>query len=488
VDALILICRLVLAVVFAVAAVAKLTDRADTRRAVVDFGVREPVAAWLAIGLPIAELAVAVLLLPASTAPAGALGALLLLLLFSAAILFNLAHGREPECHCFGQLHSAPAGPRTLARNGLLAVVAALTLAGTVLADDPGAVAWVEHLDGAETAVVAIGAATALLAIAGATAFVSLLRSYGRVLVRLERMEQTLAAAGLTVEPRAQVAVHGLEPGTPAPGFAGLDELLALRLPALLLFVSPDCGPCRALLPEVARWQTEHADRLTVAIASAGKPGGEVRPEAAELGLSRVFLDEELELYRAFEANGTPSAVLIAPDGSIASHVASGQERIEALVAGVLDARGLPIGAPIPELELPSLDGERVNLAELRGHETLLLFWNPDCGHCRAMHDELLTREADANGSSPRLVIVSSADEAKIRADGFTSTVLLDEDFEAGDEFGIRGTPMAVVLAADGRIASGVAAGAKAILALAEPRDNAEVLALPETREPTRPR
>jgi hypothetical protein len=41
---------------------------------------------------------------------------------------------------------------------------------------------------------------------------------------------------------------------------------------------------------------------------------------------------------------------------------------------------------------------------------------------------------------------------------------------------------MAVLLDADGRIASGVAAGARAVMALAEPRDNAEVLTLPGTR------
>ncbi len=477
-DALLLTSRLLLAAVLAVAALAKLADREGTRQAMVAFGAPRPAAAPLALALPLVELAVAALLLPAATALAGALGALGLLLLFSGAIALNLVRGLEPECHCFGQLHSAPAGPGTLVRNGLLALVAALTVAGTLAADDPSAVAWVERLDGGEIALLAVGVAVAVLAAASAIAFVSLLRSYGRALVRLERMERTLKAAGLTVEPSTDAVVRGLEPGTPAPRFAGLDELLAPRLPALLLFVSPDCGPCRALLPEVAIWQAEHADRLSVAVASAGEPE-EVRAEAAELGLDRVLVDEGLGLYHAFEANGTPSAVLIAPDGSIASRVASGQERVEALVAGVVHAPGIPIGAPIPDLELPSLDGEIVNLADLRGHETLLLFWNPDCGHCRAMHDRLLAREADANGSSPRLVILSSGEEAKIRADGFSSTVLRDEYFDAGQVLGISGTPMAVLLGADGRIASGVAAGAKAILALAEPRNDPQVLALP---------
>jgi len=84
------------------------------------------------------------------------------------------------------------------------------------------------------------------------------------------------------------------------------------------------------------------------------------------------------------------------------------------------------------------------------------------------MHERLLASEAGANGSSRRLMIVSSGDEARVRAEGFSSTVLLDDYFDAAEEFGIRGTPMGVVLGADGRVASGVGAGAKAILALAE--------------------
>ena len=47
-------------------------------------------------------------------------------MLFVVGIGVNLARGRNPECHCFGQLHSAPAGWKTLARTGALAAVAGL--------------------------------------------------------------------------------------------------------------------------------------------------------------------------------------------------------------------------------------------------------------------------------------------------------------------------------------------------------------------------
>ena len=257
-----------------------------------------------------------------------------------------------------------------------------------------------------------------------------------------------------------------------------LDDLLAPGVPLMLLFASPHCGPCQELLPEVATWQSEHGDRLTVAVASDATPA-DVRAEAEEFALARVLVDQGGGLYAAFEANGTPSAVLIAPDGSIASHVASGVAGVEALVAGVVDAPGLPVGAPLPALELASLDGGRVALADLRGRDTLLLSWNPDCGFCRAMHDDLLAWEAGADPDGPRLVVVSSGDAAKLRSEGFRSTVLLDEQLAAGEALGMNGTPMAVLLGADGRIASEVVAGAGAVFALVQPPGRLEVLSSP---------
>jgi hypothetical protein len=47
------------------------------------------------------------------------------------------------------------------------------------------------------------------------------------------------------------------------------------------------------------------------------------------------------------------------------------------------------------------------------------------------------------------------------------SPVVLDQGFSAGGKFGAGGTPMAVLVDAEGNIASEVAAGAQAVLALA---------------------
>jgi hypothetical protein len=88
-DIALLLARLLPASVFVVAGVAKLADRSGTRQALADFGVPSPLVAPLGALLPLAELAVAAALLPASTAWWGALGALVLLLLFVAGIGVN---------------------------------------------------------------------------------------------------------------------------------------------------------------------------------------------------------------------------------------------------------------------------------------------------------------------------------------------------------------------------------------------------------------
>jgi hypothetical protein len=126
-----LVARIVLACVFFLAAVSKLADLAGSRRAAAAFGVPDRFAGVVGVGLPLCELAVAVALVPAGSARFGALGALVLVAGFLVVISSALVRGETPDCHCFGQVHSAPVGWRTLARNaGLLAVAGFVAVAG----------------------------------------------------------------------------------------------------------------------------------------------------------------------------------------------------------------------------------------------------------------------------------------------------------------------------------------------------------------------
>lgn len=479
-DELGLVAGLALAALFTVSGLAKIADQPGTRTAVRDFGSPEGIVGAIALALPVVELTVVALLVASPTRVVGGAGAIALLGIFSAAIGLSLARGRTPDCHCFGQLHSAPTSWKTLVRNAVLAGFAVVVLAGGK--NGTSAFGWLGNLSAAEVVAVSACLLTAVVAVGSSLAFVTLMRSHGRVLLRLDKVESALSEAGIEVAEEALLPELGLDPGTPAPAFAAesttgssvsLDDLLAPGLPVLLAFASPNCGPCKALMPKLAQWQVEHAESLTLAVAISGERDS-VRAEAEENEFQWALLDADLALYDAYQATGTPSAVLISADGTIASYVASGANEIEQLVERALagdehyeQIEGLPIGAASPELDLRDLDGEPVSFADPDGRQTLVLFWNPDCGFCRSMLDDLLAWERNTPVGAPRLVVVSSGDGASSRADGFGSTVALDADFSAGTTFDAGGTPMAVLLDAEGRIASPLVAGAEAVLSLA---------------------
>src|SRR4051812_13247776 len=186
--------RAVLAGVFGLAALAKLADREGSSVALREFGVPTRFVAPLAVLLPAAELAVAVTLLLTPTARGGAVGALVLLVLFITAIGANVARGRQPDCHCFGQLHSAPAGPATLVRNRLLAAVAALVVWRGPGAGAPASGRWLGNL-GAIGWVVLVGAAiVALVLTAILRLLLQLMQQNGRLLSAFDLVENRLKA------------------------------------------------------------------------------------------------------------------------------------------------------------------------------------------------------------------------------------------------------------------------------------------------------
>ena len=116
-----LIARLLLAVVFAIAGAAKLFNVDGARKSMADFGIPGPLVSPMARLLPLMELLLAVALIPVISAWWAAIGVLIMLLLFIGAIGINLARGRRPDCHCFGQLHASPVGWKTIVRNSALA-------------------------------------------------------------------------------------------------------------------------------------------------------------------------------------------------------------------------------------------------------------------------------------------------------------------------------------------------------------------------------
>ena len=338
--------RLLLAAVFIVAGWAKLADVAGSRRSMTDFGVPAALAPAFAVLVPCTELACAAALATVRLAWWGSIGASTLLIAFTAGMTANLLLGRKPDCRCFGQVYSSQIGWPSLLRNALLLGLAALIAAQGPAGSGPGVMAaW--NAARARGLVVP----TWVLALIGAWILAGIWLYWS--LPESDREEERPAPGSGPVptavpepaRPTNQWGL-GLPLDTPAPAFAlnslggdvvTLDSLRESGKPLLLVFTRPNCPSCDGVLPDVALWQREHAQRLLVMpISKSGFDAN--REKVAKYGLLDVLVQQDNEVADAYGVEMVPGAVLVA-DGRIASPVAEGRDAIRALVAEAVEER-----------------------------------------------------------------------------------------------------------------------------------------------------
>jgi len=193
------------------------------------------------------------------------------------------------------------------------------------------------------------------------------------------------------------------------------------------------------------------------------------------------------------------------------------EKRLNELEFGESDKpKGLPLGSEAPALELVDLAGERHTLAQFRGQPVLLIFFNPDCGFCREMMPKLAIFSAGSTGhrpvppgdspggiasvlqslkdatsqahpadvpfgespngaggspALPRILIITTGDAEKNRPffakQKLECPILLQNEMEVATAYQANGTPSGYLISAEGKIASELAMGAEALLALA---------------------
>jgi peroxiredoxin len=185
-----------------------------------------------------------------------------------------------------------------------------------------------------------------------------LLRQNGRLLLRIEEMEKRLhelefdeseQPRGLAMEngdgradrfrerslARSRIKRDGLKAGTVAPEFRlprldGRGELSLSQLrgrPVLLVFSSPECGPCNALAPHLQKFHRAHPE-VEVVMISKGE-ARENRAKVKEHGLSfPIVLQQQWEISRLYGMFATPIAYLIGEDGMILHDIAVGTNGI----------------------------------------------------------------------------------------------------------------------------------------------------------------
>ena len=433
----------------------------------------------MALLLPVFEVFTATLLLVSATWWAS-IAAQVLLSIFTIVIVVNLARGKRPDCHCFGQLHAKPIGVSTLVRNGGLLGLSTILL---FVRQSPNfsfssgfAFLFKEHLLGT----VLVGGIGFFMA-GQSWLSLHLLRQNGRLLLRIESLEST-SEMKATHKIKAPL---GLQPGSQAPNFellslngklVSLDSLRSAAKPVLLLFSDPNCGTCKAMLPDVSRWSREYENQMSVVLLSRGDEKANKRYIGAH-GINYVLRQHDYEVSSAYQAWGTPSAVVVGADGIIHSSVASGSEAIaelvKKLVSGTLSVPktatkplALARGSAVPKFSLADLKGRIWTLDDFSGQSVLLVFWNPSCGFCERMLPDLRLWENKRLSIEPRLVLISSSSPNANQALELDATVLLDNSHQTMAAFGAGGTPSGLLIDGKGRVASELAMGASAIFAL----------------------
>lgn len=145
------------------------------------------------------------------------------------------------------------------------------------------------------------------------------------------------------------------------------------------------------------------------------------------------------------------------------------RRRVDEQAAATLGPEGVPIGAVAPDFSLRDTRGGRTSLEGLLagGRRVLLVFVHPGCELCAALARELprwrertvkeLTIAVITNGSVEENIAWGSEQQLG------DIPLIVQEGNEASLRYRIRGTPSAVLVDADGRIAAAVARGAIAI-------------------------
>ncbi len=266
-----------------------------------------------------------------------------------------------------------------------------------------------------------------------------LVRQNGRILVRLQEIEQQL-------RPRAganRQETGGLPLGTVAPDFE-LPDLSGARRKlsefrgqnVLLVFFNPQCGYCTKMAADLAALPTDGGNQRAVPVVVSTGDAEENCGLVERYGIRcPILLQAQMEVAAMFGATGTPMGYRIDGAGRIASELAVGAEPLlrlaiapapikpdaaangfaphganddPSLARSRLNRSGLKSGTLAPDFRLPRIDGGELSLADFRGERVLLVFSDPDCGPC----DELAPRlqEIHVQQTELQVLVVSRRD------------------------------------------------------------------------------
>lgn len=126
------------------------------------------------------------------------------------------------------------------------------------------------------------------------------------------------------------------------------------------------------------------------------------------------------------------------------------------LAAPPLAAQRVRVGLPAPDFSLPTMSGQSVRLAELRGHPVVLNFWATWCPPCLTELPALVSAWNAQRPAGLQILAINGDDERAAVIREFTTRmalpfpVLLDARARVNDRYRITGLPTTVFIDAEG--------------------------------------
>jgi peroxiredoxin len=332
------------------------------------------------------------------------------------------------------------------------------------------------------------------------TLFYQLLRQQGRILLRLDDLENS-ATRGLGTEGGcAELQPMGLRVGAQFPAFhypdlagrvVGLKDFEGGR--ALLVHWSAECGFCAAIAKDLVLLEDAFTKAKVQLVLLSRDDASTSRKQAKQLGLRSPILlakdgSEARELFYNF---GTPAAYLLDEQGRVAHGLVVGSGGVlslarqaitrterkrlpgeQPLTESRIERTGLKVGTLAPGFLLPDLRGHMISLGDYRGRKLLLVFTDPHCGPCDQIASGLARLHQEHQTNDLALVMVGRGDaeenRKKAKQNAFDFPVVLQKKWELSKQYGIFATPVAFLIDEEGIIARDVAIGVDAILELAQ--------------------
>lgn len=159
---------------------------------------------------------------------------------------------------------------------------------------------------------------------------------------------------------------------------------------------------------------------------------------------------------------------IVRQNGRILLRLDSLEQQLRPRPAPRREPSGLPLGSVAPDFELPDLAGINHKLSDYRGKHLLLMFFNPGCGFCTKMADDLAALSTTGSDNLAVPLVVSTGDldanRALVKQHGIRCGFLRQEQMEVASQYHAQGTPMGYRIDPNGRTASELIVGAEALL------------------------